>query len=225
MTRITIAVVIPVLNEVDRVKALLEEVKAQGFEEVIVADGGSGDGTVEAVLAQSGTRLVRSERGRARQMNVGAAAASPADVLLFLHADTRLPPEAARLVADLMQDSRVVGGSFRLTFDRRHPLLDVYAACSRFDTAWTTFGDQAFFIRRAQFDALGGFPDQPVLEDMAMRKALRRRGRFVKLGASVETSARRFEAEGLLRRQLKNGFMLALHAGGVSPHRLAALYR
>lgn len=221
------AVVIPALDEAERLPALLASLADDGWGAVVVADGGSTDATVAVAVAATArpVALVRSARGRGRQMNAGAAAAGCVEALVFLHADTRLPPDAAALIPRAFADPNVAGVAFRLGFDRRHPLLDLYAACSRLDSGWTTFGDQAFVVRRSAFQAVGGFPELPLLEDVEMRRRLRRIGRFIKLDAQVTTSARRFEAEGLVRRQLKNGLILALHAVGVSPHRLARLYR
>ena len=220
-----IAVVVPVLNEAERLPALLGHLAHQGFGAVVIVDGGSSDSGAEIAQARQGVRLVRAARGRGVQMNAGAAAAPEATGLLFLHADTRLPPGAAALVAEALSAPSTAGGAFRLRFDRRHPLLDLYAACSRLDSGWTTFGDQALFMRRSTFEAVGGFPALPLLEDVEMRRRLKRQGRFVKLPFAVTTSARRFEAEGLWRRQLKNGLILLLHAVGVGPERLARLYR
>ena len=220
-----IAVVIPTLNEAARLPPLLASLAVGGWGAVVVADGGSVDATAAVAMAARGVALVRAERGRGRQMNAGAEAAGCVEVFLFLHADTQLPANAAAVIARAFTDPAVVGSAFRLAFDRRDPLLDLYAACSRFEFGWTTFGDQAFAIRRSAFETVGGFPEQPLLEDLEMRRRLRRLGRFVKLDAAVTTSARRFEAEGLVRRQLKNGVILTLHALGASPESLVRLYR
>ena len=214
----------PVLNEAARLPALLGDLAAQSFGRVVVADGGSGDGSVEIAAARAGVVLVRCARGRAAQQNAGAAAASGARVLLFLHADTRLPPDAVARIGEVLATG-ACAGAFRLRFDRRHPLLDIYAAASAVESYWTTFGDQAVFMRRDAFDAVGGFPSLPLLEDVALRRRLKRHGGFAKSRGAVVTSARRFEAEGLLRRQLKNGAILLLYALGVPAGRLVRFYR
>ncbi len=144
-------------------------------------------------------------------------------MLLFLHADTRLPPDALTRMAEVL--ARGSAGCFRLRFDRRHPLLDLYGLASRVESYWTSFGDQAFFMTRDAFGAVGGFPDLPLLEDVAIRRRLKRRGGFAKAQAAAITSARRFEAEGLVWRQAKNGAILLLYALGVSPAWLVRLYR
>ena len=216
--------IIPVLNEAARLPALLSDLHAQGFVRVVVADGGSTDGSAAIARgAHAGVRVVDAPRGRARQQNAGAAAAADAGVLLFLHADTRLPPDAAERMGEVL--AQAGAGCFRLRFDRRHPLLDLYGLCSHVDSYWTSFGDQAFFMTVDAFDAVGGFPDQPLLEDVAMRRRLKRRVGFVKAQAEALTSARRFEAEGLVRRQLKNAAILLLYAFGVAPAWLVRLYR
>ena len=214
----------PVLNEAARLPALLDDLAAQGFDRVVVADGGSVDGSAEIAGARAGVALVRAPRGRAAQQNAGAEAAPEARVLLFLHADTRLPPDAVARMGEVLATGACVG-AFRLRFDRRHPLLDLYAAASAVESYWTTFGDQALFVRREAFEAVGGFPPLPLLEDVALRRRLRRHGRFAKSRAAVVTSARRFEAEGMMRRQLKNGAILLLHALGVPAARLVRFYR
>lgn len=221
----TIAVIVPVLNEAERLPGLLDDLAGRGFGAVVVADGGSTDGSAELAGARTGVRLVRAARGRATQMNAGAAAAAEASILLFLHADTRLPPDAGDRIVRALADPAAVAGAFRLRFDRRHPLLDFYAACSRIESGWTTFGDQAFFVRRCTFEAVGGFTAIPLLEDVEIRRRLKHLGRFTKCAAFVTTSARRFEAEGLLRRQIKNGLILALYALGATPQSLARWYR
>ena len=212
------------LNEAARLPSLLDDLAAHGFGQLVVADGGSTDGSVEIAASRPGVTLVQAPRGRASQLTAGAAVAGGARVLLFLHADTRLPADAVARMAEVLAFG-VCAGAFRLRFDRRHPLLDLYAAASRVESYWTTFGDQAIFARRKAFDAIGGFADWPLLEDVALRRALKRHGGFIKSAAAVVTSARRFEAQGLLRRQLKNAAILALHALGVPARRLARFYR
>lgn len=214
----------PVLNEAARLPALLDDLAIQGFGRVVVADGGSTDGSVEMARGRAGVVLVRCARGRAAQQNKGAAAAAGARVLLFLHADTRLPPDAVARIGEVLATG-ACAGAYRLRFDRRHPLLDLYAAASAVESYWTTFGDQALFMTREAFDAVGGFPSLPLLEDVALRRRLKRQGGFAKSRAAVVTSARRFEAEGLLRRQLKNGAILLLYALAVPAGRLVRFYR
>lgn len=218
-----IAVVVPVLNEAPNLRNLLPALVAAGFAQVIIADGGSSDESV-AIAEAAGVITVQGVRGRGAQMNAGARQAS-VSILVFLHADTVLPPEAPALIERALRDPSIVGGCFRLRFDQKNALLGFYGLMSRFETALTTFGDQAYFVRAAAFKEAGGFPEWPFLEDVELRRRLLRLGRFVKLPICVTTSARRFEGEGVLRRQLMNAWILALHRCGLSADRLVRWYR
>ena len=219
----SVAVVVPVLNEAENIAALIDDLGRHDFSELVVVDGGSDDGTSEIVAAVKTARLIRAQRGRGRQLNAGAAAVS-ADALLFLHADTRLPGDALKQIRAVLQDDQVLGGCFRLSFDAKHPLLAFYAWASAFDTVFTTFGDQGYFVRASTFRDLGGFPDWPFLEDVELRRQIKRRGKFVKAHAAVTTSARRFRSEGILRRQLLNALILCAFLAGVPAQRLARWY-
>ena len=165
---LSIAVIVPVLNEAARIGGMLDDLAAQGFREVIVVDGSSDDATAEIVRSKD-VMLIGAARGRGPQQNAGARVAH-ADVLLFLHADTRLPERAKDHILALLDDHDIVGGCFRLSFDEHHPLLTLYAAASVLDSVFTTFGDQAFFVRTSAFLHAGGFPDWPLLEDVELRR-------------------------------------------------------
>lgn len=198
----TVSIIIPTLDEAGQIEGTLASVTTQpGPKEVIVVDGGSADDT--AGLAAPHARVLSAPRGRARQMNAGAAAAS-GDVLLFLHADTRLPPGALDAVRRTLEEASVAGGCFRTTFDADGFWMRVWSW--RLWMRWhrLAFGDRAPFARRAAFEAVGGFPEQPIFEDLELVRRLRRRGRFVFLDAAVVTSARRFRRNGPLRQQLRN---------------------
>jgi rSAM/selenodomain-associated transferase 2 len=168
-------------------------------------------------------RLVRARRGRGTQCNAGARRAN-GDLLFFLHDDTRLPDRAMDQVRQAFAEPAVGAACFRLRFDQRHWLLGLYAACSRFDSVWTTFGDQGLVIRRRIFDALGGFPDWPLFEDVELARRARRHSRIVKLPCAVTTSAERFRRNGILRQQLANALLMLRFLLGADPHRLAAYY-
>ena len=185
-------------------------------------DGGSTDATVE--IPSRRATVLHGPRGRAVQMNTGAQAAT-GEVLLFLHGDTVLHPDALPAVRRALADWRVVGGTFTLRFDRRHPLLRLYTLCTRLPLAAFRFGDQGIFVRRGVFERLGGFRELPLLEDVDFLGRLRRAGRLAVVPRPVTTSARRFLACGIVRQQLLNGAILAAHALGASPERLARGYR
>jgi rSAM/selenodomain-associated transferase 2 len=218
-----ISVLIPVLNEGETIGGLLAGLVAMDFSEIIVCDGGSTDATRDIVLAARGVILVRSGRGRGLQINAAASAARQ-PILLILHADTRLPANAAQLVRDTLRDKRVAAGCFRLAFDRASATLAFYAWCSRFESRFTTFGDQAYFTTRSTFEAAGRAPDWPLLEDVALRERLKAHGRFVKRSETVVTSARRFTKRGVVFQQVLNTGIIAAYYCGVPVNRLAAIY-
>jgi cellulose synthase/poly-beta-1,6-N-acetylglucosamine synthase-like glycosyltransferase len=150
---------------------------------------------------------------------------SSAPVVLILHADTMLPENALRLVRAALLDPAVVGGSFRMRFDKPSPAYAIYGWFTRFETPFTTFGDQAFFACRTAIEASGGIPDWPLMEDVELRRRLRRQGRFVKLVECVTTSARRFERVGAVRGMILDVLIVAGFWLGLSPRWLAARYR
>ncbi len=220
----SLSVIIPTLNEEAGLGSTLESVRQSApGSEVVVADGGSEDTTLRIACGVPGVRWISAPRGRGTQMNAGAAVAT-GDVLLFLHADTHLPSAAGALVAAALDDPRVVGGSFFLGFDSAHPLLRLYSIASRLNVRWATYGDQAFFVRRESFERVGGFPPQPLFEDVAMQARIRRLGRCVKIQRPVRTSARRFLRVGVVRQQVLNASLVLAYHLGVSPRRLAAWY-
>ena len=231
-----VRIVIPALDEADGIAACLASVAGQAAPwEVVVADGGSADGTPEVVeRAIPEARVITPGRGRALQMNAGAQT-SAAGALLFLHADTRLPPGALAAVRRALADPAVAGGCFRTRFASTPDASGGFGPAGRAlmrlweGRLWMrwhrfAFGDRALFARRTAFEAAGGFPEQPIFEDLDLVRALRQQGRFVFLDVAVETSARRFVRHGALRQQLRN---LALWLGwnaGVAPARLKRFY-
>lgn len=219
----SLSVVIPTLNEARTIGPAIERLRNSGFRDIVVADGGSGDGTREMVTGMLDVVLVHAPRGRGHQIRAGVAA-TRSPLVIVLHADTQLPAQAAELILHAVKNDRVAGGCFRLSFDSRAPLLRAFAAAARFDSAFTTFGDQAFFFRRATYEAVGGAPAWPLFEDVELRRRLMSQGRFVKLAAPVTTSARRFEANGAARNQLRNVVLLLAYKLGCPPERLARYY-
>jgi rSAM/selenodomain-associated transferase 2 len=216
-----LSIIVPTLNEAPGIRAALEALaplRAHGHE-VIVVDGGSNDGTVQ--LAEGGCdRLVSSARGRASQMNTGAAVAA-GNALLFLHADTRLPRDAADLVMDALRSN--AWGRFDVRIEGGHPLLKLVACTMnlRSRLSGIATGDQALFVRR---DAFRGFPEIPLMEDVAFSKQMKRRGPPACLRARVATSGRRWESRGVLRTVVLMWRLRLLYFLGVRPERLARLY-
>lgn len=218
-----VAVLIPTLNEAQYIGPLLDSLLSMDFAEIAVADGGSTDGTLAQVRQRSDVLLISAPRGRGLQL-AAACDATKSPLLLLLHADTCLPAGAVECIRTSLCDPEVAGGSFRLRFDDGSPALTFYAWATRFETGFTTFGDQAFFATRRAIKAAGGIPAIPLLEDVALRRKLQSVGRFIKLCATVTTSARRFKAHGALRCQIENAMILAAYRMGADPARLARWY-
>lgn len=195
-----LSIIVPVLNEagiITECLARLRPLRLAGAE-VIVVDGGSSDGTAERA-APLATRVVRSPKGRAVQMNAGAREAG-GEILLFLHADTALPAEAGRCLAGTMA-AGAAWGRFDVRLSGRHPLLRGVETLMNWRSRLTGIatGDQAIFVRRDLFERAGGYPEIPLMEDIALSKILKRHARPACLRARVETSSRRWEDRGLLR--------------------------
>jgi rSAM/selenodomain-associated transferase 2 len=197
----SLSIIVPVLNEgptITDALARLAPLRALGVE-VIVVDGGSRDATIQRARLRA-DRVISAPRGRALQMNAGAAKAA-GDVLLFLHADTRLPPEVDRLVADGLEHSGRAWGRFDLAIEGRSPLLPVVALAMnvRSRLSGIATGDQAMFATHAAFDAAQGFPDIALMEDIVLSRRLKRVSPPVRLAALVVTSGRRWDEHGALR--------------------------
>lgn len=223
-----LAIVLPALDEAGCIAATLH--RLQPLRErgalVVVADGGSGDATV-ALATPLADRVLAAPRGRAKQMNAGAAACPDADLLLFLHADTRLPDNADALVhAALRQASS--WGRFDVHIEGRSRWLPLVAAAMNLRSRLTGIatGDQALFMTRATFDAVGGFPDQPLMEDVEISRHLKRHaGAPVCLRASVRTSGRRWDRDGAWRTIMLMWRLRWAYWRGASPDELARRYR
>lgn len=217
-----ISVVIPTLNSGDDLPACLaalHEGQAAGMlGEVIISDGGSVDDTL-ARAAQAGGQVICGAASRGGQLRRGCAAAT-GDWLLICHADTRLQPGWAGAARAHMASGQA--GWFRLRFDRGGRFVAGWANL-RSRAFGLPYGDQGLLLPRALYEAAGGYPDQPLMEDVALARALR--GRLRGIDAVAETSARRYRAQGWLRRGARNLWTLARYFAGVSPERLAEAYR
>lgn len=198
-----------------------------GFLEIIVVDGGSDDGTPEIVRSRPGARLIESSlRGRAIQMNAGAAASS-GDVLLFLHADTRLPPGWRELVAESIRGRGKAGGRFRFDIAHAKRIYRWIAQGTNFRSRFLciTYGDQAIYTTREAFEAVGGFPGIPVFEDSRFADRLKKAGGLDWIDEAVLTSARRWERRGPVRTLLLTWLLWLAHTLFVPPRFLARFYR
>ncbi len=222
-----VTVIVPALNEEARIGEQLDALRAaHGIHQVIVVDGGSEDRTVEIAKARGDVRLLSARRGRAAQMNAGAEQAE-GDVLLFLHADVRLPEDAARWIAAALAEPAVVAGAFRTWTVAEggrtwlEPLLHMADLRSRY--TGFPYGDQALFVRANVFRQIGGFPDQPLMEDLEICRRLRAVGDIRTVPAAVRVSGRRFMARPAYYTLLVNLFPW-LYRLGISPRVLARLY-
>jgi rSAM/selenodomain-associated transferase 2 len=229
-----VSIIIPTLQEERALESLaesLQTVLADGpgsgtrrEVEILIADGGSEDGTVARARALGWKVVLSPMRGRGPQMNAGAARAS-GEIFVFLHADTHLPPDALPQIEFALTDPQVLGGNFSLVFagetwesrwlTRLYPLLRLGGMC---------YGDSAFFVRRAAFESAGGYREYPLFEDCDLYRRLRRKGHFVRLPARASTSSRRFAGR-FFRTFALWSWLQILYWLGVSPHRLARLYR
>lgn len=219
-----ISVVVPVLDEAVVLPATLVAARQAGVCELIVVDGGSRDTTVAAAQALA-DRVLAAPRGRASQMNAGAAAAR-GEVLLFLHADTRLPAGGAEAVRRALADARVVGGRFDVRLDAPGVAYRVIERLISLRSRLTRVasGDQGIFVRRRVFERLGGFPPLPLMEDLALARQLKHAGRVACLRDAVLTSARRWQRGGVVRTVVLMWGLRAAYYAGVSPERLARAY-
>jgi rSAM/selenodomain-associated transferase 2 len=223
---VPLSIIVPCLDEADGIAATLgalEPLRSRGVE-VIVVDGGSSDATVALARPRSDL-VITGPRGRALQMNAGASRAR-GDVLLFLHADTRLPADADRLVHDGLARSGRSWGRFDVTIRGRHLLLPVIATAMNIRSRFTGIatGDQAVFVTRTLFERVGGYPAIGLMEDVALSAALRREGAPLCIDARASTSGRRWEKHGVVRTVLFMWRLRLAYALGADPDALALRY-
>ena len=223
------SIIVPVLNEADQIKSTIEHLRKQkmkGICEIIVVDGDPQGGTIKVIREENVTSIT-SPKSRASQMNAGAELAH-GEVLIFLHADTKLPPNALEKISQVLKDVKYVGGAFALGIDSDSLLLKYIAARARLRSRLNRipYGDQAIFIRRSYFNKIGRFKDVPLMEDVELMRRIKRRGdKIFILRDRVKTSARRWENEGIIYTTLKNQVLINLYYLGISPDKLAKYYR
>jgi rSAM/selenodomain-associated transferase 2 len=220
------SIIMPVLNEEAVLEQQLSYLRRQCAHidcELLIVDGDSNDRTTE--IARHYGQVISSPRGRAIQMNAGAAAAM-GEILIFLHADTLLPDDAFQAIEHALTSPLVVGGAFQICFncDQWPYRLVAFTTNLRSRVRKVFTGDQAYFVRATSFNAIGGFPDQPLMEDLEIITRLRTIGKVVLLPQYVTTSARRHEKIGLIRTVLFMWYLRTLYKFGTSPAELQRKY-
>ncbi|MEG4285569.1 TIGR04283 family arsenosugar biosynthesis glycosyltransferase [Microcoleus sp. A006_D1] len=220
-----ISIIIPVLNEASTIASVISTAQKAKNIEIIVADGGSSDGTAE-IATSLGVRVISTAPGRAAQMNAGAAAAT-GDILLFLHADTHLPPgydSGARLA---LAKPSAVAGAYALKIDARSLCLRLVEIGVNWRSRFLQmpYGDQAIFLSSATFDKIGGFPDLPLMEDFEFVRRLKKQGCIEIVPQPVVTSARRWQQLGIVKTTAINQIVIIAYLLGVSPDRLVFWYK
>ncbi len=222
---LSIAIIIPVFNEAAVLPELTERLQAVGADELIFVDGGSYDES-RRLLEYSGVRWLQSEPERATQMNAGAEGCI-SDILLFIHADTIIGYSNISVVRETMKDDSYVGGRFdvrlsgnNIAFRMIEWLINMRSRLTGIST-----GDQCQFVRRSVFEQMGGFPEQPLMEDIEFSRRLKRQGRIACLNETVITSSRRWEQHGIVATVWLMWKLRFLYCFGVSPEKLAQMYR
>jgi len=221
--------IIPVYRENQQINPLLDHLQRlpdSTNAEIIVVDGDPSESTLTEI-SKPGIRKITSRNGRGNQLNAGAYRAS-GDALIFLHADTRLPQNALAKIAEILKDEKIIGGAFDLGIDSSRFAFRVIEKIASLRSRLTRipYGDQAIFIRRNYFQALGGFKDIPIMEDVELMRRIKwRRGKIMILKDKVKTSPRRWEAEGVVFCTLRNWFLITLYLLGFRPETLARFYR
>lgn len=223
-----ISVIIPVYKEAKTIQHTLNHLSRLNFFEtleIIIVDSEANRSSLRAI-SQEGIIKLSGPKGRGAQMNHGAAGAT-GNILLFLHADTRLPDNAITAILTATAPKNIVGGAFNLSIDAKGFPFRVIEASVRIRTRLTQipYGDQAIFIKRSSFHEVGGYPDIPIMEDVALiRKIKKRRQKISIIPAPVKTSARRWKREGLLYCTFRNWVLLLLYYAGTSPIKLSRYY-
>ncbi len=223
------SIIIPVLHEAAVINELLGHLQTltdAGRCEVIVVDGSAAGDTRQAIGDREVVCLA-APSGRGRQMNAGAAVAE-GEILIFLHADTRLPVDALPLIDRVLADQACLGGAFNLAIGSRKWIYRLIAVLASWRSRLTRipYGDQAIFIRRHTFRQLGGYPEIPLMEDVALMRGIKRGGGKISiLSQCVMTSSRRWEREGVLYATLRNWLLITAYCFGMPPEKLVRYYK
>lgn len=218
-----VSVIIPAINEATHIAEAVASAIGAGADEILVVDGGSIDDTITRA---AGAKVLTGRAGRAAQQNAGAAAAT-GDVLVFLHADSRLASGSIEQVRQACTDDRIKWGAFRQRIDASGLLYRVVEYGNGLRVRWRglAYGDQGIWVRRDEFQRIGGFADVPLLEDLLLSRMLLHIGHPALLVGPLTTSARRWQKHGVVRQTLRNWSILAAHARGATPAQLAERYR
>ena len=220
-----ISIIIPVLNEADNIESVINQIQKTENIEIIIVDGGSQDHTVE--IAQSlGVKVIVTQRGRALQMNAGAKIAT-GEILLFLHGDTQLPAGFEKDVRKIWINDNIIAGAFQLKIDNSQWSLRLIEKTVFWRSKYLQmpYGDQAIFIKASTFWQVGGFPEQPIMEDFEFIRRLNRLGKIEILSSSVITSGRRWQKLGVFKTTLINQLVVVGYYLGISPIKLSQWYR
>lgn len=217
------SIIIPSLNEEKFLPKILKHLQkfTEDFE-IILSDGGSTDNTVN-IAKSFGVKICLGENGKGGQLN-RAAKISSGKVLIFLHADTYLPADAFYLIDKFFFNDNINIATFKMKFDSENLIMRMYSWFTKFDSIFTTFGDQAIVMKRSFFSEIGGFPNFPMFEDVEFFRRARKIKKIYKLPSFVTTSARRYERKGVVKTQLLNGFYILGYLIGINPVRIYRKY-
>ncbi len=218
-----ISVIIPVFNDLENLRRLITQIEQFEVHEIIISDGGGCDKTPTLARENNRIKYISSPKGRGQQISTAVAQAQ-GDIVWIIHADSILPADCIQQIHSILSDTDVALGCFPIRFEQPHTLLKLYAFLSKFDSRITTFGDQAFFMRRSEYKNLGGCPPIPLFEDVALRKLACKIGKVRKSNSPITTSSRKFLKDGVLKNQISNFLLLTGYFLGLSPKFLARQY-